>query len=232
MFTAFDYAAGSWRRLRWVIAKAEHSAQGANPQLVVTNVVGDAQKLYDRRYCAGGEMENRIKEQMMRFADRVSARDWWANQWRLLLSALAYTLMAGLRRLALAGTAWARATCASLRLKLVKVGAVIVCTASGVRVRLSSHHPGRDLFIHAHRALAPPRCPSPAPIGPPARLGGSGHCRCAPRKTSRGAPPTLFNTSIAPRFAPALLHAICGLVNRFCDGPIYEFFIPGNWFIK
>ena len=98
LFTAFDYAAGSWRRLRWVIAKAEHSAKGANPRFIITNIVGDSQQLYDRRYCARGEMENRIKEQMMLFADRVSAHRWWANQWRILLSALAYTLMVGLRR--------------------------------------------------------------------------------------------------------------------------------------
>ena len=157
LFTAFDYAAGSWRRLRWVIAKAEHSAKGANPRFIITNIVGDSQQLYDRRYCARGEMENRIKEQMMLFADRVSAHRWWANQWRILLSALAYTLMVGLRRLALAGTALARATCATLRLKLVKIGAVIVRSASSVRVHLSSHHPCREVFLHACGVLSPPR---------------------------------------------------------------------------
>lgn len=157
LFTAFDYAAGSWRRVRWVIAKAEHSAKGANPRFIVTNIVGDAQRLYDQRYCARGEMENRIKEQMMLFADRVSAHRWWANQWRILLSALAYTLMVGLRRLALRGTALAQATCATLRLKLVKIGAVIVRSATSVRVHLSSHHPCRAIFVHAIGALSPPR---------------------------------------------------------------------------
>ena len=102
-------------------------------------------------------MENRIKEQMMLFADRVSAHRWWANQWRLLLSALAYTLMVGLRRLALGGTALARATCATLRLKLVKIGAVIVRAATTVRVHLSSHHPCKEIFVHALGALSPPR---------------------------------------------------------------------------
>tara|TARA_R110002094_G_C4900805_1_gene210278 strand:- start:159 stop:1418 length:1260 start_codon:yes stop_codon:yes gene_type:complete len=155
-FTAFDYAAGSWRRQRRVIAKAEHSVQGSNPRFIVTNLVGDSQKLYDRRYCARGEMENRIKEQMMLFADRVSAHRWWANQWRLLLSALAYTLIVGLRRLALSGTALARATCATLRLKLVKIGAVIVRSATSVRIHLSSHHPCRDIFLHACGVLSPP----------------------------------------------------------------------------
>jgi len=93
----------------------------------------------------------------MLFADRVSAHRWWANQWRLLLSGLAYTLMQGLRRMALAGTALARATCATLRLKLIKIGAVIVRSATRVRLHLSSHHPCRDIFVHAHGALAPPR---------------------------------------------------------------------------
>jgi hypothetical protein len=69
-----------------VIAKAEHTEKGANPRFILTNIVGGAQKIYDQRYCARGEIENRVKEQMMLFADRVSAHRWWANQWRLLLS--------------------------------------------------------------------------------------------------------------------------------------------------
>ena len=157
MFSAFDYAAGSWRGKRRVIAKAEHSAKGPNPRFIVTNIAGNSQQLYDRRYCARGEMENRIKEQMMLFADRVSAHRWWANQWRILLSALAYTLMVGLRRLALSGTVLARATCATLRLKLVKIGAVIVRSATSVRAHLSSHHPCREVFLHACGVLSPPR---------------------------------------------------------------------------
>src|ERR1017187_6875598 len=125
LFTAFDYAALTWHRVRWVIAKAEHSKMGANPRFVVTNIVADSQRLYDRRYCARGEIENRVKEQMMLFANRVSAHRWWANQWRLLLSALAYTLIESVRRLALAGTELAEATCQTIRLKLIKIGTVI-----------------------------------------------------------------------------------------------------------
>ncbi len=70
---------------------------------------------------------------------------------------LGVTLLQGLRRLALSGTALARATCATLRLKLVKIGAVIVRPATRVRLHLSSYHPGRDIFVHAHGTLAPPR---------------------------------------------------------------------------
>lgn len=156
LFTAFDYAAGSWRRVRWVIAKAEHTDKGSNPRFILTNIVGDAQRIYDRRYCQRGEMENRIKEQMMLFADRVSAHRWWPNQWRLLLSALAYTLMEALRRLALAGTALAQATCATIRTKLIKIGAVVVTKLTVIRLHLSSHHPLQELFGQVRAALAPP----------------------------------------------------------------------------
>lgn len=155
LFTAFNYAAGSWRWVRWVIAKAEHTDKGSNPRFIVTNIVGDPQKLYDRRYCQRGEMENRVKEQMMLFADRVSAHRWWANQWRLCLSAIAYALMEALRRMALRGTVLAEATCATLRSKLIKIGAVVVRKLTIVRLHLSSHHPLRDLFRHARAVLVP-----------------------------------------------------------------------------
>jgi hypothetical protein len=92
----------------------------------------------------------------MLFADRVSAHRWWANQWRLLLSALAYTLMEALRRLALGGTALAQATCATIRTKLIKIGAVVVTKLNVLRLHLSSHHPMQDLFRHVRAALAPP----------------------------------------------------------------------------
>jgi hypothetical protein len=155
LFTAFDYAAGKWKRIRWVIAKAEHSQLGSNPRFIVTNIVGDAQKLYDRRYCQRGEMENRVKEQMMLFADRVSAHRWWANQWRLCLSALAYTLVEALRRLGLQGTELAQATCATIRTKLIKIGAVIVEKATVMRLHLSSHHPLQEIFRRAVAAFVP-----------------------------------------------------------------------------
>jgi hypothetical protein len=156
LFTAFDYAAHTWKMPRWVIAKAEHTEKGSNPRFILTNIVGDPQKIYDERYCARGEMENRVKEQMMLFADRVSAHRWWANQWRLLLSGLAYTLMEALRRLALAGTELAEATCQTIRLKLIKIGTVIDRKLTLVRLHFCSAHPLQALFTHAVRCLAPP----------------------------------------------------------------------------
>jgi hypothetical protein len=146
-FGQVHYAAGSWKRARRVIVKAEHSAQGANPRYIVTNLDGDAQELYDTVYCARGEMENRIKEQQLDlFADRTSCHQWWANQFRLLLASLAYTLIETIRRLGLKGTELARAQCGTIRLKLLKIGAVIVRNSRRVRFLLASAHPYQDLF--------------------------------------------------------------------------------------
>jgi len=155
LFTAFDHAALTWKQPRWVIAKAEHTEKGANPRFILTNVVGEAQKIYDRCYCARGEMENRVKEQMMLFADRVSAHRWWANQWRLLLSGLAYTLIEAVRRVALGGTELAEATCQTIRLKLIKIGTVIERKLTLVRLHLSSAHPLQALFAHVVRRFVP-----------------------------------------------------------------------------
>ena len=98
-FTHFRYAAKSWNCERRVVAKIEHTDKGANPRFIVTNLEGDPRELYERVYCARGEMENRIKEQQLGlFADRTSCHAWWPNQFRLLLSSLAYTLMEAIRR--------------------------------------------------------------------------------------------------------------------------------------
>ena len=150
LFGHVHYAADSWTRQRRVLVKAEHSAQGANPRYVVTNLSGDAQTLYDDLYCARGDMENRIKEQQLDlYADRTSCHAWWANQFRLLLSSLAYVLLEAIRRLALRGTELARAQCGTLRLKLLKIGAVILRNTRRVRFLLSSSHPYQHLFATA-----------------------------------------------------------------------------------
>jgi hypothetical protein len=156
VFGKLYYAARSWDHPRRVIVKAEHTDKGANPRYVLTNLDGDAQKLYDTVYCARGEMENRIKEQQLDlFSDRTSCHRWWPNQFRLLLSSLAYTLLEAIRRLALYGTELARAQCATIRLKLLKVGAVIVRNTRRIRFLLASHHPYQELFFLAARRLAP-----------------------------------------------------------------------------
>ena len=95
VFADLSYGARSWNKERRVIARLEHGPKGANPRYVITNLEGEAKALYERLYCARGEMENRIKEQQLAlFADRTSCHKWWPNQFRLILSSLAYTLIA------------------------------------------------------------------------------------------------------------------------------------------
>ena len=145
LFSEVRYAAQTWDTPRRVIVKAEHSARGSNPRFVVTHLTGNAQRIYDRIYCARSEMENRIKEQQLGlFADRTSCHTWWANQFRLLLSSLAYTLLETLRRVALHGTALARAQCGTLRLKLLRIGAIVLRNTRRIRLLLSSAYPNRE----------------------------------------------------------------------------------------
>jgi len=153
----FRYAARSWERERRVIARLEHSAQGANPRFVVTSLkAGDARSLYEDLYCARGEAENRIKEaQIDLFGRRGSCRRFASNQLRLLFAALAYTLMINLRRLALTGTELERACASTIRLKLLKIGAAVLRNTRRVRLLLASHHPFKNVFMTAARALAP-----------------------------------------------------------------------------
>jgi hypothetical protein len=156
LFGDLVYAAQTWDRPRRVIVKAEHGALGSNPRFVVTNLAGDPQRLYDTVYCLRGDMENRIKEQQLDlFADRTSCHRWWPNQFRLLLSSLAYTLLDTIRRLALRGTALARAQCGTIRLKLLKIGTVVVRNTRRVRFILSRGYPLQPLFFQVVARLAP-----------------------------------------------------------------------------
>ena len=152
----FAYAARSWPRQRRVIARLEHGALGANPRFVVTSLQGNAAELYEQLYCARGEAENRIKEaQLDLFGRRASCHRYAANQLRLLLAALAYTLMINLRRLGLLGTELERACTATIRTRLLKTGAAVLRNTRRVRLFLASHHPLKNVFLSAARALAP-----------------------------------------------------------------------------
>lgn len=156
-FAELRYAAKTWKCQRRVIARLEHMDKGDNPRYVVTNLEGDAQSLYEELYCARGEMENRIKEaQLGLFADRTSCHYFNANQFRLLLSSLAYILTERLRALALAGTEFARLQATTIRAKLLKIGAVIVRNTRRVRVMLSSAFPHQAIFLAAAHALDSP----------------------------------------------------------------------------
>lgn len=156
MFGEFTYAAKTWDKERRVIARLEHGPQGGNPRYIVTNLKGSAKALYERRYCARGEAENRIKEaQLDLFGRRASCHRFQANQLRLLLAGLAYTLMINLRRLGLQGTELAKACTATIRTRLLKIGAAVLRNTRRVRVLLASAHPMKHVFITAARALSP-----------------------------------------------------------------------------
>lgn len=140
----------SWSCQRRVVAKAEHLDKGANPRFVVTSLdlkQRPAQELYEQDYCSRGEMENRIKEQQLHlFADRTSASTMRANQIRLFFSSIAYVLLAALRRLGLEGTSMAHAQCQTIRLRLLKIGALVQVTVRKVWVRLASSCPSATVF--------------------------------------------------------------------------------------
>lgn len=155
LFSEVLYGAKTWNKLRRVIVKAEHTNKGSNPRYVVTNLEGDAQALYDNVYCQRGNMENRIKEQQLYlFAGRTSCHDWWPNQFRLLLSSLAYILVESIRRLALEGTELAKAQCHTIRLKLFKIGAIILRNTRRIQFRLASQYPYQALFCKVFHTLS------------------------------------------------------------------------------
>ena len=140
----------TWSRVRRVVGKAEYLEQGENPRFVVTSLDAGAfgaQELYEEQYCARGEMENRIKEQQLdMFADRTSTATMKANQMRLWLSAIAYSLVNDLRVLGLKGTQMAQATCGTIRIRLLKIGALIRVSVRRVLIHLASSCPQQDVF--------------------------------------------------------------------------------------
>jgi len=154
VFAEFDYQTrktrkSGWDRKRRVVAKAEHIDGKENPRFVVTSLSGEewaAQALYEKLYCARGDMENRIKEQFSLFADRVSTETMRANQMRLYLSTMAYVLMSGLRRLGLQATELAQAQVSTIRAKLLKIGAQIRVTVRKVWVSMASSYPWQGLY--------------------------------------------------------------------------------------
>jgi len=146
----------SWSRARRVVAKAEHLEKGENPRFVVTSLRREAwpaQALYEEQYCARGDMENRIKEQLMLFSDRTSTHYLRSNQLRLYFSSMAYVLLQMLRRLGLEGTELAKAQCSTIRLKLLKVGALIRITVRKVWVSLAGGYPYVTLFRQVYEKL-------------------------------------------------------------------------------
>ena len=164
VFRDFEWSTkDSWSRRRRVIGKAEWTQGEANPRFLVTSLKADAwraQPLYEELYCARGDMENRIKEcQGDLFADRTSTATMRANQLRLWLASMAYALICALRRLALAHTALASATCGTIRLKLLKLGALVKISARRVKIAFASGCPNAAEWRLAAARLANARPP-------------------------------------------------------------------------
>jgi Transposase DDE domain group 1 len=147
----------SWSRIRRVIGKAEWTEGAANPRFIVTSLSSaeiDARRLYERIYCARGDMENRVKEcQLDLFADRTSAATMQANQVRLWFASFAYVLLCALRRIGLAFTQFAQASCGSIRLKLLKIGALVKISVRRIHVAIASACPYQHEFALAHALL-------------------------------------------------------------------------------
>ena len=148
----------SWSRLRRVVAKAEWLGDKANPRFVVTSLAPEraqARTLYEDIYCARGDMENRIKEaQGDLFGDRTSTRSLRSNQLRLWFASLAYAVLQALRRIGLAGTVLAMASCMSLRLKLLKIGATVTSSTRRIKLAMAESFPLKETFAIAHQRLA------------------------------------------------------------------------------
>jgi hypothetical protein len=148
----------SWSRRRRVVAKAEWTQGKPNPRFVVTSLRPSeygARALYEDLYCARGEMENRIKEcQLDLFADRTSAATMRANQLRLWFASMAYVLICALRRIGLAHTQFAAATCGTIRLKLLKIGAQVRLSVRRVKLAMASSYLWQPEWALAHARLS------------------------------------------------------------------------------
>ncbi len=155
-FHEIIYAAKTWDRERRIIVKAEVLSKGPNVRFVVTNLADDPETIYDERYTARGDMENRIKEQQLGlFADRTSCHSFLANQFRLLLASAAYVLIEHLRRVGLAGTELAKAQVTTIRTKLFKIAARVTLSVRRIVFHLSSYCPYQQLFAVLVRRLTP-----------------------------------------------------------------------------
>jgi hypothetical protein len=148
----------SWSRSRRVVAKAEWTGGDSNPRFVVTSLgrnESEARYLYEKVYCARGEMENRIKEcQLDLFADRTSSHTMRANQLRLWFASMAYVLISALRRIGLKHTQFAQAACGTIRLKLLKIGALVTISVRRIKIAMASGCPYAHEFGLAHAFLA------------------------------------------------------------------------------
>jgi hypothetical protein len=146
-FSYFKYRANKWKSKRKVIVKTERNENNSRSRFLITNLPWDPELLYTEVYCPRGDMENGIKQmQLDLFSDRTSCNDWWANQFRVLISSMAYVLLDNIRRLGLKNTKFAKATVGTIRLKLLKIGAVVTRNTRKVLLSFSSYFPYQEIF--------------------------------------------------------------------------------------
>ena len=154
VYTSFNYVADSWSSPRKIIGKASHNENGNNPRFVATNLPHGPRKIYEKIYCGRCDMENRIKEKKLDlFADRTSCHLWWGNQFRVLLSSIAYILVDCIRRVGLKGTDFQNSYVRTIRLKLFKIGAVIIRNTRKIKFIMTTHYPYKAQFFHACKAF-------------------------------------------------------------------------------
>ena len=153
-YDAFQYGAKSWKKERQIIVKAEYNSKGSNTRFLVTNLDGTAQEIYEKSYCPRGIMEQKIGEQMDFFLERTSSHDWWKNQFRILLSALAYILVNGIRRIGIKGLKMSRVLCKTIRLRLLKIGAISLQNTRKIRFIFPRYFSDQNLFLQIAKRLA------------------------------------------------------------------------------
>ncbi len=158
IYNDFQYQTNkSWNKSRRVISKAEYLHKGENPRFIVTSLLSeeiDARELYEKIYCARGDMENRIKEQQLYlFADRTSTSEMRSNQLRLYFSSVAYILLNALRQTGLAGTTMSNAQCHTIRLKLLKIGAQVRISVRKIWISMTESYPYKEILFNVFRNL-------------------------------------------------------------------------------
>lgn len=154
-FEAFDYKPTQWKRSRRVIVKTEISEKGQNIRAVVTNLSSKSKYVYEKKYCARGQMENFIKDHKNHLhSDRTSCNSFTANQFRLFLHSAAYVFLHALRKIGLKGTEYAKAQFDTIRNKILKIGARVIEKASRIKFCLPSSYPYKKLFSEIHHNLS------------------------------------------------------------------------------
>jgi hypothetical protein len=159
-YHSFEYQAGSWEHSQRVIVKVEANSMGTNIRYIVTDMRDyRTQDLYEKGYCARGNMELRIKDhKLFLHSDRMSCNSFLANQFRLFLHSAAYVLIHALQKEILRGTEYANATMKTIQLKIIKVAARVNEMKTKIRIELPTEFPLKSVFEQSFRIFETLRC--------------------------------------------------------------------------